>query len=56
MKTDIHFWTCLTQFFLEWEIFQTKFLEKIEVHIFMFNVPPPPTQTMPFMRWCEKIL
>jgi hypothetical protein len=33
MKTNIHFWTCLTQLFLEWEMFQTKILEKIETHI-----------------------
>jgi hypothetical protein len=24
MKTNIHFWSYLTQFFLEWEMFQTK--------------------------------
>ena len=34
MKTDIHFWTYLAQFFLEWEMFQTKVVEKIKTHIF----------------------
>jgi hypothetical protein len=33
MKTNIHFWSYLAQFFLEWEIFQTKFVEKIKTHI-----------------------
>jgi len=33
MKTDTHFWSHLAQFFLEWESFQTKAVEKIEVHI-----------------------
>jgi hypothetical protein len=33
MKTNIRLWTCLTHFFLEWEMFQTKILEKIETHI-----------------------
>jgi hypothetical protein len=27
MKTDIHFWWYLAQFFLEWKMFQTKFVE-----------------------------
>jgi hypothetical protein len=36
MKTNIHFWTCLTQFFLEWEMFQTNILEKTETHL-MFS-------------------
>ena len=29
MKTDIHFWSYLAQFFLEWEIFQTEVVQKI---------------------------
>jgi len=33
MKTDIHFWPYLTQFYLEWEMFQTKGVEKIKTHI-----------------------
>jgi len=28
MTTSIHFWSYLAQFFLEWEMFQTKYLEK----------------------------
>ena len=35
MTTDIHFVSCeyLAQFFLEWETFQTKVIEKIKTHI-----------------------
>ena len=37
MKTNIHFWSYLAQFFLEWEMFQTKFVEEIKTHI-LFSV------------------
>ena len=33
MKTNIHFWSYLAQFFLEWEMFQTKVVQKIRTHI-----------------------
>ena len=33
MKTNIHVWSYLAQFFLEWEMFQTIFVEKIKTHI-----------------------
>ena len=33
MKTDIHFRSYLAQFFLEWEMFQSKFVEKIKTKI-----------------------
>jgi len=33
MKTNIHFRSYLAQFFLEWEMFQTKVVEKIKTHI-----------------------
>ena len=33
MKTNIHFWSYLAQFFLEREMFQTKVVEKIKTHI-----------------------
>jgi len=32
MTTDMHFWSYLVQFFLEWKIFQTKFVEKLETN------------------------
>jgi hypothetical protein len=42
MKTNIQFWSYLTQFFLEWEIFQTEVVQKIKTRIlcsitFFFN-------------------
>ena len=33
MKTNIYFWSYLAQFFLEWEMFQTKAIEEIKTHI-----------------------
>ena len=33
MKIDIPFRLYLVQFFLEWKMFQTKFVEKIETHV-----------------------
>jgi hypothetical protein len=33
MKTNIHFWSYFAQLFLEWEMFQIKFIEKIKTHI-----------------------
>jgi hypothetical protein len=34
MKININFWSYLAQLFLEWKIFQIKFVEKHETHIF----------------------
>jgi len=34
MKTNIHFRSYPAQFFLEWKIFQTKVVEKLEQHTF----------------------
>ena len=33
MKTFLNLWQYLTEFFLEWEMFQIKFVEKIKKHI-----------------------
>jgi len=33
MKTDIRFKSYLSQFFVEREVFQTEFIEKIKMHI-----------------------
>ena len=33
MKTKIHLWSYLVQFFLEWKMFQTKVVDKIKTHI-----------------------
>jgi hypothetical protein len=45
MKTNIHFWSYLVHFFLEREMFQTKFVEKIKTHILCSVTFPPPPQT-----------
>ena len=36
-QTDIHFWSYLAHVFLEWEMLQTKFVEKIKEHKIFFN-------------------
>jgi hypothetical protein len=36
LKTGTHLWIYLPEFFLEWEMYQTKVVEKIETH-FMLN-------------------
>ena len=38
MKTDIHFWSYLAHSFLEWEMFQTEVVEKLETHS-LYSVP-----------------
>jgi hypothetical protein len=35
MKTNIHFWSYLARFFVEWEMFQTKVVEKIKTQFFL---------------------
>jgi hypothetical protein len=35
MKTNIHFWSYLAQFFLEWERFQTKVVDNIKTHFYI---------------------
>ena len=47
MKTDIHMQLCLGQFFLEWEMLEAKFVEKIKTHSIFMNVFPI---VLPFMR------
>ena len=38
MKTNINFWQYLAHFFLEWEMFQIKFVQKIQTQIlFIFR-------------------
>jgi hypothetical protein len=36
METNIHFWPYLTQFFLEWEMFERDFVQKIKT-LFTFS-------------------
>jgi len=46
VKTRIHFWSRLGPLFLEWKMFQTKFVEKIESHFMLDNLFPPPSEIM----------
>ena len=68
MKTRVHCWSHFAQFLLEWEMFHTKVVEKINTH-FMFSNPPPPENLAvceimwknivepgsPQMTWCMRI-
>jgi hypothetical protein len=45
MKTYVHLWQYLAEFFLEWETFQTKFVEKVKTRTlcsitFFFKIVP----------------
>jgi hypothetical protein len=35
MQTDMHFWSHLAQFFLEWEMLQTKVVQETKTHIYV---------------------
>jgi len=37
MKTNIYFSSYLAQYFLEWEMFQKKVVEKIKTHFMFIN-------------------
>ena len=52
MKTNVHL-KYLTKFFSEWEIFQTKAVQKIKTH-FIFNGFFFFPKIMLFMTQCEK--
>jgi hypothetical protein len=38
MKTNIYFWSYLAQFFLQWDMFQAKIVEKIKTHIIYYII------------------
>jgi hypothetical protein len=40
MMTYVHLWQYLAEFFLEWEMFQTKVVEKIKTHFLFSNFFP----------------
>ena len=54
MKTNIYFWSYLAHFFLEWEMFRTKFVVKIKTHILCSVTFFPKIE--PFMRKRGKIV
>jgi hypothetical protein len=47
MKMFLHLWQYLAEFFLEWEIFWTKVVEKIKTHLMFINSF---SKIAPFMR------
>jgi hypothetical protein len=47
MKTLSNLWQYFGEFFLEWEIFQNKVVEKIKTHFIYSNIFP---KIVPFMR------
>jgi hypothetical protein len=51
MKTNKRLWSYLAQFFLQWYIFETKFVETIENYI-LFTIFYP--NIVPIMKQCEK--
>jgi len=53
MKTYIHFWSYLAQFFLEWEMFHAWGVEKIKKKKkhFMFNKLSPRPFRKPYLVW-----
>ena len=38
MKTNLHFWSYLAEFFLEWKMFATTVVQKIKTHV-LFSIP-----------------
>ena len=47
MKTYVYLWYYLSEYFLEWEMLKTKFIEKINTHIMINNIFP---KIVPFLR------
>jgi hypothetical protein len=47
MKTYAHVWSYLSEFLSEFEMFQTKFVEKNKTHFTLNNFTP---KIVPFMR------
>jgi hypothetical protein len=50
MKTYVHLWLYLAEFFLEWEMFQTNVVEKIKTN-FMFNKFFPENRSVYEILW-----
>jgi len=38
MKTDIHFWSYIDEFFLEWKMFQKHVVDKIKTQTLCFKI------------------
>ena len=55
MVTNINFLSYLAQFFLEWEVFETKFVEEMKTRI-LFSVTFFPSKIVPFLYNVQNIL
>jgi len=51
MKTKIHFWSYLAHSLLEWEMLQSKVVEKIETHNLCSVIPPPENHAVCEIMW-----
>jgi len=54
MKSSKNILSNLAQFFLEWEIFQTKVAEKFKTHVLSKIIPPPKKKSCPIRDTEEK--
>jgi len=50
MKTNIYFWPYLAEFFLEREMFQNKFVDKLKKYILCVVTFFLPSKIVPFMK------
>ena len=55
MKTNIHFWSYLAQFFLEWEMFQTKVVQEIKTHILCSLIFFPENRAVYEIMWKNNV-
>jgi hypothetical protein len=46
VKTYVHLWWYVAEFFLEWEMFQTQVVEKKNTHFMFNNILPKIVQMM----------
>ena len=51
MKTNAHYLSYLTHFFLEYDFFWTKFLESIKTHVLYSIFFSPENRTVCEMKW-----
>jgi len=49
MKTNVHFWSYIAQFCLEWDMLQTKSYRENQNTHFIVDKSPPPPKNVPFM-------
>ena len=52
MKTNTHFSSYFARFFLEWEMFLKKVVDKIKTHI-LCSIPPPKKNSDSVVKYCK---